>query len=66
VVPERDAAALAAAIEQLIADPVRRREMGRRARQLVDARYTWARTAAALEAIYDRVARAAGTLAPAD
>jgi len=55
LVPERDAAALAGAIEALLGDAGRRTAMGGRARALVEARYTWARTAADLDAVYDRV-----------
>jgi len=61
VVPERDAAALAGAIEALLGDPDRRAAMGRRARALVEARYTWARTAADFDAVYDRVTGRAST-----
>lgn len=60
VVPERDPAALATAIDALVADPARRAALGRRARALVEARYTWTRTIAAFEAVYDRVASSGG------
>jgi glycosyltransferase involved in cell wall biosynthesis len=59
VVPERDGAALAGAIAALLADRNRRVAMGRRARALVEGRYTWTRVAAEFDAIYDRVAGAA-------
>jgi glycosyltransferase involved in cell wall biosynthesis len=61
VVPERDAFALAKAIEALLADRDRRASMGRRARALVEHRYTWAQVAAAFDAIYDRAASGAST-----
>jgi glycosyltransferase involved in cell wall biosynthesis len=65
VVPERDASALATAIEALLADRGRRVAMGRRARALVEHRYTWAQVAAAFDAIYDRAAgRASTSLSP--
>jgi glycosyltransferase involved in cell wall biosynthesis len=55
LVPERDAAALAGAIEALLGDPDRRAAMGGRARAFVEQRHTWARTAADFDAVYDRV-----------
>lgn len=57
LVPERDAAALARAIEALLTDPGRRIAIGHRARAMVQQRYTWAHTAERFEDIYNRVAR---------
>jgi glycosyltransferase involved in cell wall biosynthesis len=54
LVPERDPAAIAAAIVVLARDPSRRTAIGARARGMVDARFGWARTAERLEAAYDR------------
>lgn len=46
IVPPGDHAAIAAAVAELAADPARRAEMGRRARQAVEARFTWPAVAA--------------------
>lgn len=54
LVPERDAAALAAAIGDLLRHPERRRAMGDAARRHVERDFGWARVAARLEAIYDK------------
>ena len=54
VVPERDAAALAAGIAALAADPSRRARLGAAGRALVDERFGWKRTAERMEAAYDR------------
>jgi glycosyltransferase involved in cell wall biosynthesis len=54
VVPERDAAALAAAIERLAADPARRARLGAAARQLATERFGWEETARKFEAAYER------------
>ncbi|HEV2719145.1 MAG TPA: glycosyltransferase [Thermoanaerobaculia bacterium] len=43
---------LAAALEALLADPVRGEEMGRRGRALVEARFSWDRVAAEMEEHY--------------
>ncbi len=50
VVPTGDAAALAGAIGELLADPGRRAELGRRARARADERYSLAAVGAALRA----------------
>ena len=55
LVPERNAAALAQAIADLLRQPVVRAEMGRRARETVGRAYSWARLAEQFEAIYERV-----------
>lgn len=61
IVPERDPAALARAMERLLAEPEARRRLGDRARTLVAREHDWSRTAARFEAIYDFVvSRAAG------
>lgn len=52
VEPEIDA--LAAALRDLLTDPQRRHEMGARARQLIEQRFTWARTAEQMEGLYQR------------
>ena len=57
VVPERDPAALAAAITALRADPGRLREMGAAGRRRVLARYTWSRVAEVMADLYAQVAR---------
>ena len=57
IVPERDPEALAAAIDALLSDPARRRELGRAARSDVCEQYGWERVAERLELIYDRVTR---------
>lgn len=46
VVPPGDHAAIGAALRVLMADPARRAEMGRRARAVVEARFTWRAVAA--------------------
>lgn len=46
VVPPGDPLAIAAALDTLVRDPERRAEMGRNARRAVEARFTWALTAA--------------------
>jgi glycosyltransferase involved in cell wall biosynthesis len=52
LVPERDAAALAAAITQLIASPDEARAIGGRARQRIERDYSWKRTAEMMAAAY--------------
>ena len=54
VVP-RDAAALSAALRALLTDADRRASMGRRARELVQSRYTWPQIAARLARVYEHV-----------
>ena len=54
IVPERDPAALAAALGALLRDPVRGAALGRAGRALVEARFGWGAAAARFEAAYDR------------
>ena len=54
LVPERDAAALAAAIERVIASPDAARELGARARRRIEREYSWQRTAELMVAAYAR------------
>jgi glycosyltransferase involved in cell wall biosynthesis len=54
VVPERDPAALARALERLLDHEGLARSVGEAGRALVAAQFGWARTAAAFEAAYDR------------
>ena len=54
IVPERDPAALAAAIGGLLADPARRARLGAAGRAAVMARFGWEAAAAAFESAYDR------------
>ena len=53
VVPPNDPRAIAEAIDVLVRDPARRAEMGRRGRASVDARFTWAATAARCLGAYE-------------
>jgi D-inositol-3-phosphate glycosyltransferase len=66
LVPPRDPDALAGALRGLLADPVRRRAMGRagfdRARQW----YTWPRIAAQTEAVYEQMAARLAATGPAE
>ena len=65
-VPPRRPDRIAAALVELLEDPVRRAEMGRAGRARVQERYGWERVAAATEATYERVrARTARGLAAA-
>jgi glycosyltransferase involved in cell wall biosynthesis len=54
LVGERDAAALASAIADLLRHPAARTTIGSRARALVCAEHGWSRVAKQFEAIYDR------------
>jgi len=54
VVPERDPAAIAAAIGRVAADPESARRLGAAGRALVSQQFGWSRTAARMEAAYDR------------
>jgi phosphatidyl-myo-inositol alpha-mannosyltransferase len=56
VVPPDDARALSGAVADLLADEPRRREMGRAARELAVARYSWDDIAARLATIYEGLA----------
>jgi phosphatidyl-myo-inositol dimannoside synthase len=57
LVPERDAAALAAALGELLGDRGRARALGEAARVRMVRHFGWARFAERLEAIYDRAGR---------
>jgi glycosyltransferase involved in cell wall biosynthesis len=54
LVAERDAAALASAIADLLRHPAARTAIGSRARELVCAAHSWSRVAGDFEAIYER------------
>jgi glycosyltransferase involved in cell wall biosynthesis len=54
IVPQRDAAALAAAIDALLADAGQARRLGTAGRALVESRFGWRRVAERLSAAYDR------------
>ena len=54
LVPERNAAALAGAIAQLLGSPEAAAALGRAAREHVERRFGWARVAERLETAYDR------------
>jgi glycosyltransferase involved in cell wall biosynthesis len=53
-----DAAAIAAAIERVLAVPLRRERMGKAGRELVAARFTWPRIAERSVAVYSSIAAA--------
>jgi glycosyltransferase involved in cell wall biosynthesis len=55
LVPERDAAALASAIRDLLRQPALRASLGSRARELVCHHHSWERVARDFEAVYERV-----------
>lgn len=57
IVPEGDAAALARAVEGLLADPGRRRELSRLGRARVLEHYTWRRFAEIVHAGYQEILR---------
>jgi starch synthase len=57
LVPARDAAALAAALEALLADPARRERFEAEARERATRTYTWAANAAAHVPLYEAIAR---------
>jgi len=56
LVPERDAGALEAALDRLLADPQARAGLGLAARADVLRRRTWEMAAEAFEQVYDRAA----------
>lgn len=62
LVQPRDAVALAHAIGQLLADPVRRREYSRASVSRVRQRYQWSRIAASTLGVYDEVVDSAAAL----
>ncbi len=55
LVEPRDVDSLTDAIRRLMDDPARRRALGETGRQIVQAHFTWERTAAATHALYRRV-----------
>ena len=57
LVPPEDPAALAAAIGQLLDDPVRRDAMGSAAHLVAQERFTWTANALAMDKLYREVAR---------
>lgn len=59
VVPPRDPAALAEALQALIDDPARRAELGRRARRRIEENFSPAACVDAFEAVYASLDRAA-------
>jgi glycogen(starch) synthase len=60
LVPERDARALAAAIDDLLGSPSHAGEIGRRARELVRKDHSWAHVAQEFEQTYERAAERRG------
>ncbi|MBS0188437.1 MAG: glycosyltransferase, partial [Planctomycetes bacterium] len=54
LVAERNAGALGAALDRILADAPARRAMGDRARKLVEERFTWTRVAEALVGAYGK------------
>jgi glycosyltransferase involved in cell wall biosynthesis len=61
LVPFGDPGALSQAIESLLADPARRREMGQRGRSKVEAHFTWDRIYEDLRGIYEGLVAAVST-----
>jgi glycosyltransferase involved in cell wall biosynthesis len=61
VVPERDPAALAAALSRLAADTAERKRLGEAGRRRAERHFTWERIAAVHRALWDDLSR--GTLA---
>lgn len=55
LVPPREPAILAKAIQSLITDPIRCREMGARGRERAVQEFTWERHASAMISIYDEI-----------
>jgi glycosyltransferase involved in cell wall biosynthesis len=55
IVPAGDARALAQALRELLADPAALAEMGRRARQAAEGRYSWKSIASAHVALYENL-----------
>jgi glycosyltransferase involved in cell wall biosynthesis len=55
VVPKGNAAALAGAIDKLLADPVLRERMGKAGRERAVARFDWLRAAERFEALYEQL-----------
>jgi len=57
LVPERDSAALARAIDALFAQPAQRHALGTAAREMALSRFGWSRVAERFEAAYAAAAR---------
>jgi glycosyltransferase involved in cell wall biosynthesis len=55
LVPPGDAGALAGALKSLAGDPLRRAELGRRARERIGRDFSWERMRNALGAVYERL-----------
>jgi glycosyltransferase involved in cell wall biosynthesis len=60
LVPAKDPAALAQAIEELLGQPARCAEMGRRGRRIVEERFSARAMVREMEALYDKLAAARG------
>ena len=58
LVPAKDPAALAQAIEELLGQPARCAEMGRRGRRIVEERFSARAMVREMEALYDKLAAA--------
>lgn len=63
VVVPGEPAQLAAALQDLLADPCRRREMGLRGRRIAAERFGWDRVAAEMEGVYARIVSRGGVRA---
>ncbi|HJO23314.1 MAG: glycosyltransferase family 4 protein [Myxococcota bacterium] len=59
LVPPRDARAMAAAIERLLADPERTAQLGRTARKRIQSVFQWRDTAQSLVGVFEETLRAA-------
>jgi glycosyltransferase involved in cell wall biosynthesis len=57
LIPPRDAEALAQALERLMADPARAKEMGENARRLVEVNYSLERLGREINGIYDELVK---------
>jgi glycosyltransferase involved in cell wall biosynthesis len=55
IVPQRDPAALAAAITRLLEDRALAERLGQAARERIETAFTWDRTAARFEQVYEAV-----------
>ena len=64
LVPEKDSAALADAICELIADPEKRQRMGRNGFYFVQKAFSWNRIVTNLESLYRQAAKTSQTTLP--